>query len=140
MYILIYKKLSLALTVLAGLTLFSLPSYAHHSLAAEFDAEDPVSFTGTITKVDWMNPHIWYYVDVEEEDGSITSWAVTGGAPTQLMRRGIFKDSIEIGGEVIVNGFRAHDGSNNVAGRGVTYTDGRGLFTAADEIDELESR
>lgn len=116
----------------------SVSTFAHHSLSAEFNSEDPVSFTGVLTEVEWMNPHIWYYVDVEEEDGSITTWAVTGGAPTQLMRRGIFKEMMQVGEVLVVNGFRAHDGSNNVAGRGVTYADGRGLFVAPDEIQELD--
>jgi hypothetical protein len=133
------RSISIAILSILGLAISPQCALAHHSLAAEFDNNDPVSFTGTLTKVDWMNPHIWYYVDVEEEDGSITTWAVTGGAPTQLMRRGIFKDAMQIGEIVEVNGFRAHDGSNNIAGRGVTYADGRGLFTAPAEIDELET-
>jgi hypothetical protein len=108
----------------------SLPLAAHHSFAAEFDDTKPVKVTGTITKVEWANPHIWYYVDVKNADGSVTNWAFSGGAPGQLMRRGITKDQLNIGSEVVVEGFRAKDGSNNGFGSKVTYADGRNVFTA----------
>ena len=103
---------------------------AHHSFAAEFDDTKPVKITGTITKVEWQNPHIWFYVDVKNADGSVTNWAFSGGAPGQLMRRGITKDALKIGAEVIVEGFRAKDASNNGFGQKVTYPDGRNVFTA----------
>ena len=103
---------------------------AHHSFAAEFDDTKPVKVTGTITKVEWQNPHIWFYVDVKNPDGSVTNWAFSGGAPGQLMRRGITKDALKIGAEVIVEGFRAKDASNNGFGQRVTYPDGRNVFTA----------
>ena len=103
---------------------------AHHSFAAEFDDTKPVKVTGTITKVEWQNPHIWFYVDVKNADGSVTNWAFSGGAPGQLMRRGITKDALKIGAEVIVEGFRAKDASNNGFGQKVTFPDGRNVFTA----------
>jgi len=103
---------------------------AHHSFAAEFDESKPVKVTGTITKVEWQNPHIWFYVDVKNADGSVTNWAFSGGAPGQLMRRGITKEALKIGQEVIVEGFRAKDASNNGFGQKVTYPDGRNVFTA----------
>jgi len=105
---------------------------AHHSFAAEYDDQKPLKITGTLTKVDWMNPHIWYYVDVKNPDGSVTSWAISGGAPGQLMRRGITKDLLVVGSMVNVEGFRAKDGSNNGFGQRVTYQDGRNVFTATD--------
>jgi hypothetical protein len=105
---------------------------AHHSFAAEYDDQKPLKITGTLTKVDWMNPHIWYYVDVKNPDGSVTSWAISGGAPGQLMRRGITKDLLVVGSTVNVEGFRAKDGSNNGFGQRVTYQDGRNVFTATD--------
>src|SRR5437868_13731362 len=98
---------------------------AHHSFAAEFDDTKPVKVTGTITKVEWQNPHIWFYVDVKNADGSVTNWAFSGGAPGQLMRRGMTKETLKIGAEVVVEGLRAKDGSNNGFGKGVTYADGR---------------
>jgi hypothetical protein len=103
---------------------------AHHSFAAEFDDSKPVKVTGTITKVEWQNPHIWFYIDVKNSDGSVTNWAFSGGAPGQLMRRGITKDLLKIGAEVVVEGFRAKDASNNGFGQRVTYPDGRNVLTA----------
>jgi hypothetical protein len=106
---------------------------AHHSFAAEYDDQKPVKVTGTLTKVEWTNPHVWYYVDVKNPDGSITKWAFSGGAPGQLMRRGIRKEQLVVGSVVNVDGFRAKDGSNNGFGRVVTYTDGRNVFTATPQ-------
>ena len=103
---------------------------AHHSFAAEFDDKQPLKLTGTLMKVEWANPHIWYYVDVKNPDGSTTTWALSGGAPGQLMRRGITKNLLVVGAIVNVEGFRAKDGSNNGFGNRVTYQDGRNVFTA----------
>src|SRR5207237_10315950 len=103
---------------------------AHHSFAAEFDDSQPLKLTGTITKVEWSNPHIWYYLDVRNPDGTVTNWALSGGAPGQLMRRGITKDLLQIGSTVVVDGFRAKDRSNNGFGRSITYPDGRNVLTA----------
>jgi hypothetical protein len=105
---------------------------SHHSFAAEYDDQKPLKITGTLAKVEWMNPHIWYYVDVKNADGSVTTWAISGGAPGQLMRRGITKDLLVLGSEVNVEGFKAKDGSNNGFGQRVTYPDGRNVFTATD--------
>jgi len=120
------------LTALAMLMAAAHVVVAHHSFAAEYDDQKPLKITGTLTKVDWMNPHIWYYVDVKNPDGSVTSWAISGGAPGQLMRRGITKDLLVVGSMVNVEGFRAKDGSNNGFGQRVTYQDGRNVFTATD--------
>ena len=109
------------------------PLLAHHSFAAEFDDKRPLKLTGTLTRVEWMNPHIWYYVDVRNPDGSTTTWGLSGGAPGQLMRRGITKKLLVVGSLVNVEGFRAKDGSNNGFGRTVTYQDGRNVFTATPQ-------
>ncbi|MDP8990075.1 MAG: DUF6152 family protein [Acidobacteriota bacterium] len=103
---------------------------AHHSFAAEYDDTKPIKVAGTVTKVEWQNPHIWFYVDVKGEDGKVTNYAFSGGAPGQLMRRGIMKSAIQVGSVVTVEGFKAKDGSNNAFGSKVTYPDGRMVFTA----------
>jgi hypothetical protein len=103
---------------------------AHHSFAAEFDDTKPIKMTGTITKVEWTNPHIWFYLDVKNADGTTTRWGFAGGAPGQLMRRGIVKDQLKLGETVVVEGFRAKDGSNNASGGRVTFPDGRNVLTA----------
>jgi hypothetical protein len=92
-----------------------------------------MSISGTIKRVEWQNPHIWYYLDVKEKDGSLSEWGVSGGAPGQLMRRGITKDVLKIGATVSVEGFLARDGSKNMTGRRVTFADGRDVFTAGPE-------
>lgn len=106
---------------------------AHHSFAAEFDDTKPIKVTGVVTKVEWSNPHIWFYVDVKGEDGKVTNWGFSGGAPGQLMRRGIVHASIKEGMTVSVEGFKAKDGSNNGSGGRVTFPDGRQVFTAGSE-------
>jgi len=103
---------------------------AHHSFSAEFDDKQPLKLTGTLMKVEWMNPHIWFYVEVKGQDGKTTTWALSGGAPGQLQRRGVTKNLLVIGSTVNVEGFKAKDGSNNGFGSRVTYPDGRNVFTA----------
>ncbi|MBV8905065.1 MAG: hypothetical protein JOZ22_15655 [Acidobacteriia bacterium] len=122
----------LSAIVFAGL-LVSLPLAAHHSFNAEYDASKPVKVTGVVTKVEWLNPHVWFYVDEKDENGNVNHWAFSGGAPGQLMRRGIMKDVIQPGMTVVVEGFRAKDGSNNANGTKVTFPDGRQVFTASGE-------
>jgi hypothetical protein len=115
------------------------PLRAHHSFAAEYDDSKPVKVSGVVTKVEWQNPHIWFFVDSKDESGKITHWAFSGGAPGQLMRRGIYKDVIQPGMTVNVEGYRAKDGSNNANGAKVTFPDGRMVFTAAAEDKIPES-
>jgi hypothetical protein len=124
-------SLSLCLILSAG----SVPALAHHSFAAEYDDTKPIRVTGTITKVEWTNPHVWYYVDVKGDDGKITNYAFSAGAPGQLMRRGIMKKALPIGATITVDGFKAKDGSTNGFGAKVTYPDGRMVFTAGQPDD-----
>ena len=106
---------------------------AHHSFVAEYDGNKPVKVTGTVTKVEWQNPHIWFYVDVKDDAGKVTNWGFSGGAPGILQRRGIPRNALKIGDVVVVEGFRARDGSNNASGGRVTFSDGRSVFTASSE-------
>ena len=101
---------------------------AHHSINAEYDRESPISLNGVITEVEWQSPHIWDYIDVANEQGQIEKWAISGGSPNMLMRRGVYKSVLEIGMTITVKGFRARDGSNNAAGRQVTRSDGSNVF------------
>ena len=101
---------------------------AHHSFAAEFDGSKPVTLKGTVTKMEWINPHAWLHVEVKGPDGKVVSWMVEGGAPNSLLRRGWNRDSVKAGTTVVVEGFRARDGSNRANGRVVTLADGKKLF------------
>jgi hypothetical protein len=110
------------------------PLLAHHSFAAEFDGTKPVKVTGVVKKVEWMNPHIWFYVDGKDEvSGRSAVWGFSAGPPATLTRRGIKRDVLKIGDTVKVDGFLAKDGSPNASGGKITFTDGRQVFTAAAE-------
>lgn len=111
----------------------TVPVFGHHSETAEFNPDSPVKVTGTIVRVEWLNPHVWFYVDVKDEKGNVTTWGFSGAPPGSLMRRGITKDVLKIGSVVNVAGARARDGSNNASSRSVTFADGRNVFTATNE-------
>ena len=101
---------------------------AHHAFAAEFDANKPVNFKATVKKVKWVNPHVWIHVDVRKPDGSVESWAIEGGTPNVLFRRGVTRQSLTAGTEVMVDGYQAKDGTRRANGRDLTLADGRKLF------------
>ena len=117
-----------------ALLLASAPVLAHHSFAAEYDESKPVKVTGTVSKVEWKNPHIWWYVDVKDDAGKVVTWGFSGGPPGMLVRRGITKDVLKSGDVITVSGFRAKDGSFNASGGTVVFAkDGRKVFTAGAE-------
>jgi hypothetical protein len=120
-------KLAVVIAV-AGLLLNAAPVFAHHAFAAEFDAKKPVKLRGTVTKMEWINPHAWIHVDVTGPDGKVVSWMIEAGTPNTLFRRGFTKDSLAKGTEILVDGYQAKDGSNRANGRDVTFPDGRKLF------------
>ena len=109
------------------------PLFAHHSFSTEYDRTKPVSVTGVVRKVEWKNPHIWFYVDVKDARGRVETWGFSGAPPSFLMRQGIPRDAMKVGDVVKVDGFRARDGSNNASGGKVTFADGRSVFTASPE-------
>jgi hypothetical protein len=124
------RLVAMTLGLLAGTAPFLL---AHHSFSAEYDSNQPVKVTGVVTKVEWQNPHIWFFVDVKDNQGKVTNWGFSGGPPGVLQRRGISRDALKAGDTVVVEGFRARDGSNNASGGKVTFPDGRSVFTASNE-------
>jgi Family of unknown function (DUF6152) len=111
-----------------GLALAVAPLYAHHAFSSEFDAEKPLNLSGTVSKVEWVNPHAWIHVEVKKPDGQVEEWMIEGGTPNTLMRRGVSRDTLKIGTEVKISGYQAKDGSNRANGRDITYPDGRKLF------------
>ena len=126
--------LAAALAMSVGLTAAAVPLPAHHSEAAEYDATKPVKVTGVVKKVEWTNPHIWFYVDGKDEVSGLSAvWGFSGAAPNSLRRRGIARDALKIGDTVKVEGIRAKDASPNAASKGVTFSDGRQVFTASQD-------
>jgi hypothetical protein len=105
-----------------------LPLLAHHAFTAEFDAKKPVKLRGAVAKVELINPHSWIHVDVKNSDGTTTRWMIEGGTPNTLFRRGITKNSLPIGTEIMVDGYQAKDGSTRANGRDITFTDGKKIF------------
>lgn len=129
------------LAVSVGLMLASSgPVVAHHSFAAEFDARRPVKLRGTVTKMEWVNPHSWIHIDVKNPDGSISKWMIEAGAPNSLIRRGWNKNSLPPGMEILVEGFQAKDGQLRANGRDVTFPDGSKLFVGSSGIGAPDER
>ncbi len=126
------KHSLIGLVAVFGALLAVTPAKAHHSFAAEYDSSKPVTLKGIVTKVDWMNPHVYFYIDVET-DGKITNWGLEMGPPNGLERSGWTKNTIQIGDEVVVQGTLAKDGSRQANARSVTTTDGKKLGAASSE-------
>ena len=107
---------------------------AHHAFAAEFDADRPVQFEGTVVRMEWVNPHVWIHLEVDLPDGTTDRWAFEGGTPNVLFRRGFTRRSLDLGTRVVVDGYQAKDGTNRANGRDLTFTDGTKLFLGSSGI------
>ena len=129
------------LSVMAGgLMLAAVPMLAHHSFSAEYDRSKPISLKGTVTKVEWMNPHARFYVDVKDDGGKVTNWEFELGSPNGLMRQGWTRNSLKVGDVVEVNGSRAKDGSNLVNANNVAFEDGKRVLGGASSADDPNTK
>ncbi len=129
------------LSVMAGgLMLAAVPMLAHHSFSAEYDRSKPITLKGSVTKVEWMNPHARFYVDVKDDGGKVTNWEFELGSPNGLMRQGWTRNSLQIGAVVQVSGSRAKDGSNLVNASSVAFDDGKKVFSGASSADDPNTK
>jgi hypothetical protein len=128
-----------AMTV-AGLFLAAIPVWAHHSFSAEFDPNRPLKLQGTVTQMEWVNPHSWIHLDVKGPDGTVTNWMVEAGPPNALLRRGWTRKSLLPGTVLLVEGYQAKDGSNHANGRDITLPDGRRLFVGSSGTGAPDER
>ena len=127
-----------------ALVLAAAPVAAHHAFNSEFDANKPVKVRGVVSKVDWINPHAWIHLEVKKADGTVEKWMFEAGTPNTLMRRGLRKDSLAIGTEIIADGYQSKDGICEPAcranGRDLTLPDGRTLLLGTDSGDAAAAR
>ena len=126
---------SLAFLLAVGFIAAGMTLSGHHAFNSEFDAKKPIKLRGTVTKMEWINPHAWIHVDVKKSDGSVEKWMIEAGTPNTLFRRGFTKNSLDAGTELTVDGYQAKNGSNKANGSSVTFRDGRRLFVGGSNPD-----
>ena len=125
------RSLGILTTALFIATCFAVPVWAHHSFAAEFDVDKPVTLVGTVSKIDWSNPHVWIYINVKDDKGNATNWGFELGGPNSLLRRGWTRDAVKVGDTLTIDGYLAKDGSHLANARTIKLPDGTKLFTAS---------
>jgi len=130
----------LGICIGAALLISAVPATGHHAFAAEYDGAKPVKLRGTVTEMEWINPHSWIHIDVKNPDGTVSKWLIEAGAPNSLIRRGWNKNSLLPGTEILVEGFQAKDGELRANGRDVTFADGRKLFVGSSGTGAPDER
>lgn len=132
------KAKEILVGVMASIAVTATPGWAHHAFSVEFDVNQPLQLRGRVVMVEWINPHAWFHLDVTDEDGTVTRWRVEAGTPNALFRRGVTRDSLAAGTEIVIDGYRARDGTNTANGRDMTFPDGRQIFLSNQPVGEQQ--